>query len=56
MSINGRSVGSEQYIKVIAPATEQVIAEVPDVTPDQLANAVSAVRQVSPNVVGKTAI
>lgn len=48
-----RLVGSEQYIKVIEPTTEQVIAEVPDAAPDQLANAVSAVRQVSSNLSAK---
>lgn len=45
MTINGQLVGSERCAGVINPATEEVIAEVPDASQEQLNQAVAAARR-----------
>ncbi|WP_435216597.1 aldehyde dehydrogenase family protein [Luminiphilus sp. nBUS_07] len=45
MLINGKSVGAKTSIEVLNPATEAVIATVPEASPAQLDEAVAAARQ-----------
>lgn len=48
MTINGKGVTSEKTIKVLNPATEEVVAQVPDATQEDLNNAVRAAREAFP--------
>ena len=48
MLINGKSVGAKTSIEVLNPATEAVIATVPEASPAQLDEAVAAARQALP--------
>lgn len=48
MLINGESVGAENSIEVLNPATEAVIATVPEASPAQLDEAVAAARLALP--------
>jgi acyl-CoA reductase-like NAD-dependent aldehyde dehydrogenase len=48
MLINGAAVGAERSIEVLNPATETVIAAVPEATTEQLDDAVAAARAAFP--------
>ena len=48
MLINGAAVGAERSIEVLNPATETVIAAVPEATTEQLDEAVAAARAAFP--------
>lgn len=54
MLINGKSVGAENSIEVLNPATEAVIATVPEASPAQLDEAVAAARQALPGWSGQS--
>ena len=54
MLINGKSVGAENSIEVLNPATEAVIAMVPEASPAQLDEAVAAARQALPGWSGQS--
>jgi acyl-CoA reductase-like NAD-dependent aldehyde dehydrogenase len=54
MLINGKSVGAENSIEVLNPATEAVIATVPEASPAQLDEAVAAARQALPHWSGQS--
>lgn len=45
MTINGRAAGAADTLAVLNPATEEVIAKVPDISREQLDEAVAAARQ-----------
>ncbi len=54
MLINGKSVGAKTSIEVLNPATEAVIATVPEASPAQLDEAVAAARQALPGWSGQS--
>ena len=54
MLINGKSVGAKNSIEVLNPATEAVIATVPEASPAQLDEAVAAARQALPGWSGQS--